>query len=87
MFCLRNTNWLKHAEEQRKFKQVVLNLLSNAVKFTPSSGQVRVVVRVAPLFAASHAGSKPASKFEKSALAGANNKAEFHKGVGCGRGP
>jgi signal transduction histidine kinase len=32
--------------DERKFKQVVLNLLSNAVKFTPSGGQVRVVVRV-----------------------------------------
>jgi signal transduction histidine kinase len=32
--------------DERKFKQVLLNLLSNAVKFTPSGGQVRVVVRV-----------------------------------------
>jgi signal transduction histidine kinase len=32
--------------DERKFKQVVLNLLSNAVKFTPSGGQVRIVVRV-----------------------------------------
>ncbi len=32
--------------DERKFKQVLLNLLSNAVKFTPSGGQVRLVVRV-----------------------------------------
>ncbi|HUI98733.1 MAG TPA: ATP-binding protein [Usitatibacter sp.] len=36
-------NW---RADERKFKQVVLNLLSNAVKFTPSGGEVRVVVRV-----------------------------------------
>jgi signal transduction histidine kinase len=32
--------------DERKFKQVVLNLLSNAVKFTPSGGEVRIVVRI-----------------------------------------
>ncbi|MGE5615721.1 MAG: sensor histidine kinase, partial [Bacillota bacterium] len=36
-------NW---RADERKFKQVVLNLLSNAVKFTPSGGEVRIVVRV-----------------------------------------
>lgn len=43
-----NTEKLELAIDREKIEQVLLNLLSNALKFTPSRGEIKVILKEAP---------------------------------------